>query len=189
MTEPAGPMQELAHATRRRLLFSCVAAVAALCGAGLAWWKSSTPPSREGVDPALWLRQFETPSGALLELRGFQGKPLVLNFWATWCPPCVEEMPLLDRFYRENSAKGWQVVGLAIDRADPVRRFLREHPVGFPVGLAESSGAELCRNLGNLAGGLPFSLVVDSDGFIVQRKMGRVSASDIAAWSGLGGAG
>jgi thiol-disulfide isomerase/thioredoxin len=174
-------------AQRRRLLYAGVAVAAGVCGGALAWWKYAAPGGVEGVDPALWQSSFDTPTGATLQMQRFQGKPLVLNFWATWCPPCVEEMPLLDRFYRENSAKGWQVVGLAIDRPEAVQRFLREFPLGFSIALAQAKGSELGQRLGNLSGGLPFTLVVAADGSLVQRKIGRLSPADLAAWSRIEG--
>ncbi|MBC7717365.1 MAG: TlpA family protein disulfide reductase, partial [Pseudorhodobacter sp.] len=77
-----------------------------------------------------------------------RGKPLLLNFWATWCPPCVKEMPLLDAFYQTHRARGWQVVGLAVDSPTPVRAFLERVPVSFPIGLAGMEGSELSRALG-----------------------------------------
>lgn len=168
---------------RRRLLYAGVAAAAGLCGAGLGWWKYSRPGAGAGVDPSLWQRKFDMPTGETLDLQSFRGKLLVLNFWATWCPPCVEEMPLLDRFYRKNSSKGWKVVGLAIDKRDSVRRFLRDFPVSFPVGLAESGGTELVRSLGNLSGGLPFSLIVGREGQVIQRKIGRLTPADLGTWA------
>jgi thiol-disulfide isomerase/thioredoxin len=167
---------------RRRLLYAGVAAAAGLSGVGLALWKNSGTGAVEGVDPSLWQRKFETPTGDVLELQRFRGQLLVVNFWATWCPPCVEEMPLLDRFYHENSSKGWQVVGLALDKPDSVRRFLRDFPVNYAIGLAESGGVELNRSLGNLSGGLPFSVVIGRDEQIVQRKIGRLSVTDLDAW-------
>ena len=104
------------------------------------------------------------PDGGELALGSLRGRPLVLNFWATWCPPCVEEMPMLDRFQREQQRGGWQVVGLAVDSAAPVREFLARHPVGFPIGLAGMQGVELSRALGNTRGALPFSVVFDARG-------------------------
>jgi thiol-disulfide isomerase/thioredoxin len=168
---------------RRRLLYAGVAAAAGLSGVGLALWKNSGAGGAEGVDPSLWQRKFETPTGDSLELQRFRGQLLVVNFWATWCPPCVEEMPLLDRFYRENSSNGWQIVGLALDKPDSVRRFLRDSPVSYVIGLAESGGVELNRSLGNLSGGLPFSVVIGRDEQIVQRKIGRLSSTDLDAWA------
>ena len=92
---------------------------------------------------------------------------------------------MLDAFYRQHAAKGWQVVGLAIDQPSSVRRFLERLPVAFPIGLAGLEGTELTRKLGNLAGGLPFSVVFAADGSVRQRRMGRVSEADLKAWSGL----
>ncbi len=170
---------------RRQLLYVGVAATAGVAGGALAWWKYAVSGASSRVDAALWQRSFPTPGGSTLELVGFQKKPLVLNFWATWCPPCVAEMPLLDRFYRENMHKGWQVVGLAIDKAEPVRRFVRENAIGFPVGLAENDGYELVQTLGNLSGGLPFTVLIGEDGSVIQRKMGRLLPADLSAWAQL----
>jgi thiol-disulfide isomerase/thioredoxin len=133
-----------------------------------------------GAAPALELEDIE---GKMHRLADYRGKVVLVNFWATWCAPCVEEMPLLDAFYRQNAAKGWQVIGLAIDQPSSVRRFLERTPVTFPIGLAGLEGTELTKALGNLAGGLPFTVIVSADGTLRQRRMGRVSEADLKAWS------
>ena len=115
-------------------------------------------------------------------MKTFLGKPLLLNFWATWCPPCVEELPLINAFYRQNKANGWQVLGLAVDKLAPVQAFLKKMPLDFPVAMAGLDGAELGRGLGNLAGGLPFSVVFAADGTVLHRKMGRLSQADLELW-------
>lgn len=170
---------------RRRALFAGVAALAALGGAGLAWRRLAPHGAPAGAEDGLWQHTFARPDGGELALQSLRGKPLLVNFWATWCPPCVEELPLLDRFYRENASRGWQVVGLAIDQPSAVRNFLQRLPLSFPIGLAGLEGTELGRSLGNLAGGLPFTVVLGSQGRIVHRKMGKVSPEDLMAWAAL----
>ena len=131
----------------------------------------------------MWALRFERPEGGELVMADLRGRPLVLNFWATWCPPCIKEMPELDRFHREFAPQGWQVVGLAIDGPTPVRDFLRRVPVGFAIGLAGLGGTDLVRRLGNAAGGLPFSVIFGRDGQVLHRKLGETSFDELAGWA------
>lgn len=165
---------------RRTLAFGGAAVAAALAG---AWWATRQAGPSE-VERRLWTLTFATPGGGSLALAGFRGRPLVLNFWATWCAPCVREMPTLDRFHRQYGARGWQVVGLAIDRADAVKEFLARTPVGFPVGLAGLEGADLARQLGNDRGGLPFTAVFDGSGRQVERHLGETHYEQLVHWAG-----
>jgi len=172
--------------SRRRWLYGAVAGSATLAGLGLAWWQNTRRTSATAPDqPALWNMRFDTPGNTPLHMQAFAGKPLLLNFWATWCPPCIEELPLLDRFFVENSSKGWQVLGLAVDQASAVNTFLQRMPLRFPVAMAGMAGIELSKSLGNLGGGLPFTVIMGSNGALLHRKMGRVSAQDLQVWSTL----
>ena len=190
MTESSAssaPVQIALPVNRRRALYAGVAVAAAVCGAGLAWWRLQPHAMQAGAEQALWTQAFDTPDGARLALANYAGKPLLINFWATWCPPCVEELPMLNTFYRDNKANGWQVVGLAIDQPSSVRKFLARLPLDFPVGLAGLGGSELGRSLGNLTGGLPFTVVFSADGRVLHRKMGQVTSQDLQTWSTLRG--
>lgn len=169
--------------TRRGLLYGGVAVAAAAAGLGGAWWRErARGPKGEVLAASFWEQRFERPEGGELVFSDLRGKPLLLNFWATWCPPCVEEMPMIDRFFRENGANGWQVVGLAIDQPSAVRKFLQKTPVSYPTGLAGLQGTELVKNLGNTGGGLPFTLVLNGAGEVAARKMGKLEAADLDAW-------
>lgn len=185
MNESPLSSEGFADRARRRWLVGAVAGAAALGGAGLAWWRHQPHTMSQDAESALWAMEFAGLEGKPLAMIPLRGKPLLLNFWATWCPPCVEELPLLSAFYHENSAKGWQVLGLAVDQIEPVKRFLAKTPVSFPVAMAGVSGMELVKSLGNLSGGLPFTVVLGSDGLVLHRKMGKVSAEDLRAWATL----
>jgi thiol-disulfide isomerase/thioredoxin len=165
---------------RRRLLFAGVAGAATVAGASLALWRYRLAEPENGVLSALWALEAELPTGGVYKLAKLKGKPLVVNFWATWCPPCVEEMPLLDAFYKQHAANGWQMVGIAADTANAVTKFLGKTPVQFPTPLAGLAGIELSRTLGNISGALPFTVVINSQGAIALRHMGKLSVEQIA---------
>lgn len=176
---------------RRQLLLGGVAAGAALAGASLAWWQvqphgksAQLAAPGSSLDP-FWQQKFDTPDGGNLAVASFSGKPLLVNFWATWCPPCIEELPLIDRFFVENRAKRWQVLGLAVDQPSAVRAWLERKPLNFPIAMAGFAGTELSKSLGNLTGGLPFTVVFGASGELLHRKTGKVTAEDLALWAQL----
>jgi thiol-disulfide isomerase/thioredoxin len=173
------------NALSKRSTILGMAAAAGLAGAGLACWQHGLVEPADDALAALWLLDLELPQGGTLALKSLRGKPMVLNFWATWCPPCVEELPLLERFYQQNSAKGWQVVGLAVDNAKAVKQFLTKMPLSFPLPLAGLAGTELSRSLGNLSGGLPYTVVLNAAGQVALRHMGKLSAQQVDGFSAI----
>ena len=165
---------------RQALILGGAGAAAGLAGAGLAWWRYALAPPQIADD--FWSLRFERPEGGELALTSLRGRPIVLNFWATWCPPCLKEMPDLDRLHQAHAASGLQIVGLAVDGPTPVRQFLARQPVRFAIGLAGLDGADLSRRLGNSNGGLPFTVVFDRQGRLRHRKLGQTHYDELTRW-------
>jgi thiol-disulfide isomerase/thioredoxin len=166
----------------RRSVTGAMAVAAAAAGIGLAWRQHGAPRPDEAALTALWGLSLELPEGGILQLDKFRGNPLVINFWATWCPPCVEELPLLDAFYTRNVTKRWQMIGIAVDNAKSVKQFLSRMPLKFPTPLAGAGGVDLSRSLGNTSGGLPFTVVLNAAGEVKTRHMGQLSAVQIESF-------
>lgn len=178
----------VADGPRRKFLLGTAGLLAAATGAGFAWWRT-----RHGEDSAaaiqppdgFWDLQWDAPQGSAVRMQSFRGKPLLINFWATWCPPCIAEMPAINDFFMKNNANGWQVLGLAVDKPAAVSAFLQKMPVQYPIGMAGVGGSELAGQLGNPSGSLPYSLALGSDGTVLQRRLGKLSPSDLELWARL----
>src|SRR5437773_9732517 len=162
---------------RETLILGAVAAGAAVAG---------------GIVGALAL-QSQTGAGELLRtslpdlsgqqrrLAQWQGRYLLCNFWATWCGPCREELPLLDAAQQQNAANGLQVVGIAIDTAPNVREYLKVVKIAYPVLVGEAAAIGLMRSLGNGTGGLPFTVALDRNGTVRARRVGAYSEGELRA--------
>jgi hypothetical protein len=159
------------NANRRKAMYAGVAALAAIAGAGVAWKRQELGAIAPEALNAFWAAEFDNPTGESLLMKTLQA-----------LPPCIEEMPLIDAFFRENESKGWQVLGLAIDQPSRVRQFLTQFPVNYKIGLAGLNGTELGKMLGNDVGGLPFTVVLNANGELMQRKLGKLTPEDIKKW-------
>ena len=171
---------------RRRALLVATGAVAAVAG-GLVAWRAGTSPrgapaAAEDVRALLAARHFNDADGKAQPLAQWHDRVLVLNFWATWCAPCVEEMPDLQRVQDKYRARGLEVVGIGIDSPSNIRDFRTKLGVRFALLAAGAGGSELGRDLGNDKGVLPFTVVVDRNGHLRRRKIGRVSPAELEGW-------
>jgi len=132
-------------------------------------------------DGAAALAQTELPdlTGQRTTLAAWQGKVRVVNFWATWCTPCRQEIPGLIAVQRKLAANGVQIVGIAVDNADKVRDYAKEMGINYPILVAGMEGATLSRMVGNRTGALPFTIVLDRAGNAVQSHLGLISADQL----------
>lgn len=151
--------------------------------------EASAPQPPPGVQPA---RPGEPmPTVVLPDLQGrtqslphaYAGRPLLINVWASWCGPCIEEMPELDRYARAQGPTGVQVIGLALDTPENVRQFLGRVPVSYPILVDTPGPADASVWLGNRKGVLPYSVLVGADGKILKQKVGPFVSGEIDGWS------
>lgn len=163
----------------------------ALAGAaaGLVAGRALRPDPRAALDAVPAGAPERLPAATLPGLDGeaqplsqWHGRLVLLNFWASWCAPCVEEMPLLDRFQQRHGTRGLQVVGIASDATGPTQAFLAEHPVRYPILVDDPEQGDLSRELGNRHGVLPYSLLVGRDGRILARHAGNFSEDSLERW-------
>lgn len=162
---------------KRRFLMVLAAMAVGLpaCGDG----KASAPSAAQADGGAVFASTFPDLAGKEQPLKQWQGKVVVLNFWAPWCPPCREEIPdfiTLQDKYRE---RGVIFVGVAIDDAQNVQSFVDETGINYPVLLGGMKGVDLSSKVGNRMGGLPYTAVIDRSGKIVATRVGGVSRAEL----------
>ena len=140
------------------------------------------PPEKNSLSTnPLFISIINDPEGKPQNLKQFENKIIVLNFWATWCEPCREEMPELSNFYTENQSKNVVVVGIAIDEAKAVKSYLKKIKVIYPILVDEDKGVILSKNLGNNEGILPYTVIINSNGIIEKTILGRVHKDQLDA--------
>ncbi len=157
----------------RRLGWVAAALVIAATGAMLAWQHERRQQETRAAATALYALTLPDAGSTPYALAALRGKPAVVNFWASWCLPCVEEMPELSGMAPQLSGNGIQVVGIGVDNERNVKEFAAKTPVTYPLLVAGAAGIELARRFGDDVGGLPFTVVLDAEGRVVARILGR----------------
>jgi len=176
-----------------------IVAAALLAGtAGLLagrWWfapeRLPDPPAPPGVTVlAIGERRIDLVlpdlAGQPQSLAQFDGKPLLINFWATWCPPCVRELPLLDAWHARRDSDGLAVLAIALETdPTPVAAFLAERGLALPVWLAQPARTDVSTTFGNTRGVLPYSVLISADGRLLAQKLGEIDEADLRRWREL----
>ena len=157
------------------LLFVVVTLVAAAGG----YWFSGPTHSRHINGDGVLAATFPDLSGELHRIGSWKGKVLVVNFWATWCPPCLEEIPMFVRLQQALGQRGLQFVGIAVDQPDKVADFVAKNAVNYPVMIGQLDAIKIAESAGNDSGGLPYTLVFDRQGRVESRHFGGLTEREL----------
>jgi thiol-disulfide isomerase/thioredoxin len=158
----------------RKWLYALPLVLALATGIWLAQTRYAPRAPAASAVSALWKLGFPDVAGREQPLSQWRGQVLVLNFWASWCAPCREEMPDFAALRAQTRPQGVEFVGIAIDNPANVAQFLRQQPVNYPILVGEGAAHSLARQLGNPSGALPYTIVLDRDGKIVLSHLGRL---------------
>ncbi|WP_395010595.1 TlpA family protein disulfide reductase [Undibacterium sp.] len=150
-------------------------------GATLGAKKFEPTPAKDSAAQQLFGLTLNDASAKPQALKQWQGKFLVVNFWATWCKPCVDEMPELVELQKELASKNVQLLGLGIDTPSNIADFTKKYQISYPVFAAGMDGTSLSQAMGNKTGGLPFTVLISPDGKVLKAYIGRLKMPELKA--------
>ena len=158
------------------VLFVLVGATALALGLFLnPWTRQAAEPPPAAAAATIMQASLPDLSGRTQRMDQWKGKVLVVNFWATWCPPCREEIPAFIRAQEKLGPKGLQIVGIAVDTADKVKPYAAEMRINYPLLIGDLEAVDLSRQAGNRMGGLPYTVILDRGGTVVKTELGGVN--------------
>jgi len=156
-----------------------VLAAAGLAAAAAGVWVAPRVLRGDGSRSELASARFRDLTGTERRVSEWEGRIVVCNFWATWCAPCREEIPMLVAVRETWKEKGVEVLGIGIDTADKILEFQKSLSISYPLLIGNGASIELMRRLGNLAGALPFTVILDRAGRLVGSKLGEVKREEL----------
>lgn len=166
---------------RNIALFIFVGVLFAAIGAYFSAQRLEPEAAQVSAVEGLLAQTLPDAHGQLQTLSAWRGKPMIVNFWATWCAPCVEEMPELSALQTEISPRGIQVLGIGIDSASNIAAFASKYQISYPLYTAGVSATELARAFGNKNGGLPYTVLIGADGLVKKTYLGRLKIDVLRA--------
>jgi thiol-disulfide isomerase/thioredoxin len=171
--------------------YAAVAAMFGIMGALVAVNKNAPAPLTTTIAPTggkphsvvdnLFGQSLNDLQGTPQPLAKWRGKPLLVNFWATWCAPCVEEMPELSELAGHDAGKTFNVIGIGIDSPSNMTEFAAKFKIAYPLYVAGMGGTELSREFGNKAGGLPYTVLIGADGQVRKTYLGKLKFDELRA--------
>lgn len=162
-------------------MYALLGALALGAGIWVAHSRYQPTGSTNQLPEAWWNLPLPNLAGKPQTLQDWRGKTLVVNFWATWCAPCREEIPDFIAVRREHAVKNLEIVGIAIDNAQSVKPYVRKMGIAYPVLIGEGNALEMSRALGNPSGALPYTVVIAPNGTILLRHLGRLPKTKLQA--------
>lgn len=161
------------------LLFLLIAIVFASIGVYFATQRFGPASPQHSASTLLFTQTLSDSQGNPQALSQWKGKILVVNFWATWCPPCVEEMPELVELQHDTASKNVQIIGIGIDSASNISEFSSKHKIDYPLYVSGMKGTELSKQFGNQSGGLPFTVLLSPEGQVKKTYLGRLNMKEL----------
>lgn len=162
-------------------LFIAIGLLFAILGLYLGVNRLAPATAQATATAGLLTQTWPDAQGRPQKLSQWENKPLIVNFWATWCAPCVQEMPELSALQTELVAKDIQLIGIGIDSAANIAEFSSKYKISYPLYVAGVAGTELSRSFGNQAGGLPFTVLIGRDGKVKKTYLGRLKMQELRA--------
>lgn len=122
---------------------------------------------------------FTDLNGRQVKLTALRGKSVIVNFWGTWCGPCRKEMPMLNAFSQKWQSRNVVVLGIALDEKKSVQQFVQQQKIHYPIWIGDENSTDLLPALGNPTINIPFTLLIDKNGQILQRWIGEISEATL----------
>ena len=164
---------------RQWISIAGIGLLALLAGVLTSQWIYRTSLATDPAIEAFFANSWKTPDGKPVNTDQWRGKVLVVNFWASWCPPCVEEMPALDKLQQEFLSQNVLIVGIGIDSPSNIREFLEMTPISYPIVIGGLEGTNLSKQMGNAQGALPYTVIIRANGQASNSKLGKMSEEEL----------